>query len=197
MLFMKNIDLQRERELLDREITFFHFKRAKRKIIKCLKIARNQNEPFFFNYFRAQHYILEDNFTRAVHFLDICLTLVVDDGCCYNDKALCFAQLGKYKQALQAFEQGIKVEPECTSLYQNKGWLLHLLGRYKEAMLFFHKAWELDSCRVEALFSIADTYSKLGDSIKAKKYYQKVLRFLKSKCSYMYKETQKRIAVIS
>ncbi|MFH1876535.1 MAG: hypothetical protein ABH865_06565 [Candidatus Omnitrophota bacterium] len=42
------IDLNKERELLDREVTFFHYRRARRRIAKCLRHARKAHETFLF-----------------------------------------------------------------------------------------------------------------------------------------------------
>ncbi|MCM8820247.1 MAG: hypothetical protein NC925_05575, partial [Candidatus Omnitrophica bacterium] len=53
---MSKINLEKERGLLDRDITFFHFNRAKKRIAKCIKIAKKINNNFYFFYFLKKFY---------------------------------------------------------------------------------------------------------------------------------------------
>jgi len=78
-------------------------------------------------------------------------------------------------------------------LYHNKGWLLHLLGRYKEAVICFHKALELDSNRVEAVYSLGDAYLRLGQREKALLYFQAAAGQVKGKSGFIYREILKSI----
>jgi len=191
---LQKIDLEKERAALDREITFFHFEKAKRKIAKCIKEASALNDIFFLSYFTAQKFIIRNDFEKAIRYLNICIKLRPHDGCSYNDKALCFAELGKYTQALAVFDRGIVVSRDCVSLYHNKGWLLNTLGKFKQSVIYFKKALELDCGRVEAIFSLGDSYSKMGDIPKAKKYFALALSEIKGKSSYIYREIEKRLS---
>jgi tetratricopeptide (TPR) repeat protein len=190
---MFKVDLEKERKILDRYITFFHFKRAKRKIEKCLRLSKKLKDDFFFYYFSAQRFILKENFKEAISLFDKALKIRINDGCSYNDKAICLAELGKYREALECFNEGIRRDKDCASLYHNKGWLLNFLGRYREAILCFKKALELEEDRVESMYSLADTYFHLKDKKMAKKYFKKALFHIKGKSSYIYKETLKRL----
>lgn len=104
---MPKIDLEKERKRLDREITFFHFKRAKRHASRCLDLAIKTGDNFFFFYFK--------------------------------------------------------------------------------------KALEIEPARVESLFSLADTYTYLGESMKAKEYFQKAIFQIRGKCTHIYKQILKRL----
>ena len=190
---MSQIDFYRERRELDREITFFHFKRASRKVAKCLREAKATNNEFFLYYFKGQEGILEENFESAIKYFNRALEIRPKDGCTYNDKALCLVELGKQNKALECFNEGIRKDRDCASLYHNKGWLLHTLGRYREALLCFQKALELEADRVESIFSLADTYLKLGNTRKARKLLESALSHLKGKSSYVRKEALKRL----
>ncbi|MEI8349509.1 MAG: tetratricopeptide repeat protein [Candidatus Omnitrophota bacterium] len=194
---MSKVDLERERKILDREITLFHFKKAKKRINRCLGFANQQHDRFFFFYFLSQHFILREDSRMALRYLNSCLKLKPYDGCSYNDKALCFAQLGKHKEAMCCFDEGIRAERDCVSLYHNKGWLLHLLGRYREAILYFRKALELEENRAESLYSLADAYEKLNQLKEAKRYFQKALGQLKGKSSILYKEATQRLRALA
>jgi len=178
---LSKIDFEKERKILDRQITFFHFKRAKRRITKCIQWARKMGDEFFLNYFLAQDKSLKEDFSGAISYIDKALKIRVNDGCSYNDKALCLADLGKNKKALDCFNEGLRKDPNCVSLYHNKGWLLNLLERYKEAVLCFKKALELEEDRAEAIYSLADTYCHLGQKQKAKEYFKKPLSLLREK----------------
>ena len=193
---MPKIDFEKERNSLDRQITFFHFKRAKKKISKCIKRAKQTQDKFFLYYFLAQDKILGEDYSKAIDYLDKALRIRKTDGCTYNDKALCLADLGKLKKALNCFNEGIKRDRDCASLYHNKGWLLNLLKEYKKAILCFRKALELGEDRPEALYSLADTYYHLGQKTLARKYFKKALREIKGKSAYMRREALKRLSQV-
>lgn len=190
---MPKVDLEKQRKKLDREITFFHFKKAQRLITKCIKISEKYNDNFFFYYFTAQAYILKDKFDKAMIFLDKALEVKGNDGCTYNDKGLCLAELGRYNEALNCFNNGLEKDKTCVPLYHNKGWLLNLLGRHKDAILCFHKSLELDKARPESLFSMADSYRNMGRIDESIKYFRRTLKIIKGKSKYIYKETKRRL----
>jgi tetratricopeptide (TPR) repeat protein len=190
---MHNINFEVERKALDRLITFFQFKKAQHKVRKCIKQAKQKGDSFFTNFFLAQQYILKEDFMSALNFLNIALANKEFDGCAHNDKALCLAELGRLEEAYTCFQEGIRKDRDCVSLYHNKGWLLNTLGRYKESVLCFKKALELQDNRPESLYSLADTYVHLGETQKAKQYFRKALHYIKGKSAYMHKETLKRI----
>lgn len=190
---MPKVDLEKERKRLDREITFFHISKAERIIKKCLKLSRRNKDTFFLYYFTGQSYIVKEEFTKALLYLEKALRLHTHDGCAYNDKALCLAELGKYEESLHCFNEGLKKDNNCASLFHNKGWLLHLLGRYREAILCFHKALELEPKRAESLYSMADSYVRLGKPEEGRRYFRKALKEIKGYSRYMCRETQKRL----
>ncbi|MBN3039630.1 MAG: tetratricopeptide repeat protein [Candidatus Omnitrophica bacterium] len=190
------IDFELERKKLDREITFFHFNRAARKISRCIKLAKKHQDDFFLNYFLAQERMLEEDYVKAIRYFDKALSLRSDDGCTYNDKALCLVELGRHKDGLNCFNQGIIKDDGCPSLYHNKGWLLNSLGRHREAVVCFHKALEIDCQRPEAQYSLADSYLKLGERKKAVYYFRKSLFSLRGKCAYIRQNINKRLKTL-
>lgn len=191
---MKNrIDFEKERDRLDRQITFFHFEKAKGKINKCLKVAKIKNDYFYLFYFTAQKFIIEENFEKALKYFELCLKHRPDDGYSYNEKAICLAELKRYDEALNCFDEGIRRAKYKVSLYHNKGWLLNLLGKFKQSIIYFEKALEFESGRVESNFSLGDSYSHLGDKVKARKYFQRALSQIKGKSFFIYREIKKRL----
>lgn len=190
---MQKIDFERERDLLDRQITFFHFEKANKKINKCLKEAKRINNYFYIFYFTAQEFIIQEDFEKALRYLNRCLKIKPDDGYSYNEKAICLAELKRYDQALAAFNEGIERSKYKVSIYHNKGWLLNSLGNFRQSIICFEKAIELEADRVESIFSLGDSYFHLGDKNKAKKYFQRALSQIKGKSSYIYREIKKRL----
>lgn len=178
---MLQIDFERERTMLDREITFFHFSRAKRRIARCIALAKKADDRFFLYYFLAQNEIVHERFRLAMYYIDKAIGLKQNDGCSYNDRALCLAELGKYDLALEWFDRGIARDRDCASLYHNKGWLLNALGRHRQAVVCFHKALELQGQRPEAWYSLADSLLALGHMQPAVRAFKQALRQVKGK----------------
>jgi|TARA_B100000315_G_C14567959_1_gene583935 tetratricopeptide (TPR) repeat protein len=190
---MPKIDFEKERKSLDREITYFHFGRAQRKINKCIHLARKDKDKFFLYYFQAQDHILNERFSKGLKYIEKALLLRADDGCSYNDKALCYAELGRNKDALSYFNKGLRKDRNCACLFHNKGWLLNLLGEHKKAIVCFYKALELNDRLPEALYSAADSYLKLGQNKKAAYYFNKALKQIKGKSSLVRRNILNRL----
>ena len=193
---MPQIDLEKKRKQLDREITFFHVKRARSLIRDALKTARAQKDSFFILYFNAQKCILSEHYFCALHLLDKALAIRPDDGCSYNDKALCWAEMGDYTRSLRCFNDGIHQDPDCAVLYHNKGWLLNFLERHHEAIICFRKTLELDESRPESLYSLADSYEHLGNKTTARKYFLLASKQVKNRCSYMVRNIKSRLITL-
>lgn len=190
---MYDLNLEQERIRLDREITFFHLKKAQHIINRSLRQARRNRDVFFIDYFTAQNYIIREQFSHALRFLRRALTVRPDDGCTYNDIALCYAELGEFDEAREVFNEGLKHDRNCTSLYHNKGWLHNLLGEHKQACLCFRKALELEKDRPESFYSLADSCYSLGDYNAARKYFNHAASLIKGKSAYMAREVQRRL----
>jgi tetratricopeptide (TPR) repeat protein len=194
---MSKMDLEKERIRLDREITFFHFQRARKIIVRCLKESRRRQDWFYIYYFTAQQYILNEDFGKAIKYLDKALNLRPKDGFTYNDKAICLAEKGDYESSLRWFNEGINRARDCASLYHNKGWLLNLLEEHNKAILCFHKALELEHNRPESLYSLGDSHFQLGHLREARKYFRKAAQTIKGKSSYLYKKVVGRLKEIN
>lgn len=50
---------------------------------------------------------------------------------------------GRYKEALRAYEEALRLEPTYVLAWHNKGITLNALGRQQEAQLCYEKAREL------------------------------------------------------
>jgi uncharacterized protein YjbI with pentapeptide repeats/Tfp pilus assembly protein PilF len=58
----------------------------------------------------------------------------------WHNKGRNLFNLGKYEEAVKAYDEALKIDPKYTPSYVNKGISLEMLGRYKEAKDSFNKA---------------------------------------------------------
>jgi tetratricopeptide (TPR) repeat protein len=52
--------------------------------------------------------------------------------------------LGRYEEAIEAYNEAIKIDPQFAFAWNNKGLALSSLGRYEEAEQCFQRAIEFD-----------------------------------------------------
>jgi serine/threonine protein kinase/predicted RNA polymerase sigma factor len=74
------------------------------------------------------------------------LTMLLDpiDAHAWNNKGYALNALGRHEEALTAYDEAIRLNPEYREAYYNKGVALEQVGRYEEALLAYKKAQELD-----------------------------------------------------
>jgi hypothetical protein len=105
----------------------------------------------------------------------------LEDAKVWFDKAYAFNDLGKYEEALDAYNEALKIDPdkavtwynkgynmainislEYANAWHNKGWTLNQLGRYEEAIIAFNKSIELNSQFAGAWRNKAVALGRLG-----------------------------------
>ncbi|GAE31954.1 TPR repeat protein [Halalkalibacter hemicellulosilyticusJCM 9152] len=69
----------------------------------------------------------------------------------------------QYELALEDVKQRLEKFPEDPMLHNEKGYVLHVLGRYEEALQSLNKAIELDNLMDSALNNKAMSLNKLGE----------------------------------
>jgi Flp pilus assembly protein TadD len=182
---------------LDRAITFGRDVEALAIAQNGLAAAKAKNLPAEAEYFRAQFFILDEDFLAAITHLNKAVELNPHDGAAFNDKALCLAELGKLDEALSNFDQGILAEPDYATIYHNKGWLLNKLGRFHEAIECFNKALELEPERPVTYENLGDVYLNLGLKNNARQAYQNALKCLPDDCETIKEQLEKLIREVS
>lgn len=91
----------------------------------------------------------------------------------YNFEGVALFKLKKYEEACKTFESGIEKDSSSSSIYLNYGNALAMSNRDKEAIKAFEKSYNLQSVdNSQALYFIAITYNKMGDTTNANKYYR-------------------------
>lgn len=68
---------------------------------------------------------------------------------------------GEYEQALDVVTKGIERFPDKASLHIHAGDICRTLKRYEEAFAYWHKALELDSSYLDAVYSMGFCYEEL------------------------------------
>ena len=58
----------------------------------------------------------------------------------WNNKGVTLSRLGRYTEAIEAFNQALTIDPDYSSAWNNKGVTLSRLGRYTEAIEAFDQA---------------------------------------------------------
>jgi len=171
-------DLRRQ---IDKSLSLFRFREAQRLAQKGLNIAKKEKLPFFEYYFKAQVLIIEQEYKKAIFYLNLALKERPQDSFSLNDKGICLAESGKLREALTYFDKAIKSFPGYGGFYQNKGWALTLKKDYKKALGYFYKALEFEPEACESLFSIGFCFENLSEPKKAKIYYLRALKSVKGR----------------
>jgi tetratricopeptide (TPR) repeat protein len=193
---MAEIGLHKLRLKLDEAITYADFDLAK-EIASCgLRVAQEKELLGEIMFFKAQFFIIEEDYLQAIKYLDKAIQYNQKDGAAYNDRALCMVEMGKKKEALSYFERGIEVESDYATIHHNKGWLLSKMGKLKEAEKCLTQALKLEPKRAVTYENLADVYQKQGKKAQALKAYNNVLKFLRGEYPDIRKQIEKKIKVL-
>ena len=66
------------------------------------------------------------------------------------NKGFALNNLGKYEEAIEAFDKVIDMDPSNSYAWNNKGYALNNLGRYEDGLQAFAKALEMDHNNIDA-----------------------------------------------
>jgi tetratricopeptide (TPR) repeat protein len=84
------------------------------------------------------------------------------------DKGNTHRTTGHYEEALVAYDQAIRLDPQFTDAYSSKGNALYMLKRYEEALVAYDQAIRLDP-------QLAHVYSSKGNALYMLKRYERSL----------------------
>ncbi len=83
---------------------------------------------------------------------------------------------GRLGDAVRAYNQAIKMDPDNPVAWNNKGLILAVAGNFNEALKCHLKAFELDPKHVDAISNIGMAYTKLENLKEAIEWYDKALK---------------------
>ena len=76
----------------------------------------------------------EDRCEEAMHaFTEAMSANHPDVASCLTERGRCYSFLGKNEEALQDYDEAIRLDPDDDILYQNRGTQLWIMGRLEEA----------------------------------------------------------------
>jgi tetratricopeptide (TPR) repeat protein len=95
----------------------------------------------------------------------------------YLDFGKEFLRSGRYKQALTAFDEAVKVDPELIRARMGRSLALTRLGRYGEALAAAEEILELEPNSPHAYNAQGVCYQAMGLAEEAKAAFEKSIRF--------------------
>jgi tetratricopeptide (TPR) repeat protein len=90
------------------------------------------------------------------------------DAKAWNDKGVTFDTMGRYSDALAAYDKVIGINPQFAKAWYNKGVTLRKLGKYEDALAAYDKAIGINPQFAEAWYNKGVTLRKLGKYEDAK-----------------------------
>ena len=112
-------------------------------ILKALEKRRINRYPDIFTFIQALQALSIAQVHMPTRQQDNSLTLVWKIKEQYLNEGVQLYSLGRYREALAAYEQALDLDPHFADAYFGKGNALYFLGRYEEALRAFEQAIRL------------------------------------------------------
>ncbi|MCK4487151.1 MAG: tetratricopeptide repeat protein [Desulfobacterales bacterium] len=101
--------------------------------------------------------------------------VVADAEACFQSGNRNF-NLGHYQEAIQAYKDAIRINPECHEAYFNLGLAYCMLGHYQEAVQAYKKCLLMKRNDAKAYTCLGKTYVELGDHNEAAEAFEAAIR---------------------
>jgi tetratricopeptide (TPR) repeat protein len=92
------------------------------------------------------------------------------------NRGVSLRELGRPEEALVAYEQAIRLDPNHAKIYNNQGNVLHDLGRLEEALMAYEQAIRLDPNYANAYYNQGNVLQALGRPGEALMAYEQAIR---------------------
>lgn len=89
-------------------------------------------------------------------------------------------QSGKYEEAIKAFDEALKINPQFVDAWNNKGFALADLGRYEEAIIAYDEALKINPQDADVWFNKGVALKNLGRIDEANKAFDEALKLKKA-----------------
>lgn len=90
------------------------------------------------------------------------MTLDPGHAAAWSDRALALMLRGRWNASLEASQRALDLDPYGTRVYQQRAWLMNMMGRPAEALPFGEKALALDASQQWSLRVQCEAYLLLG-----------------------------------
>ncbi len=104
------------------------------------------------------------------------LTKNPDAWLAHNNLGLLLRQAGRTEEALEHYEQALKIQPDSPEACNNVGAILLDLGKTTEAMGYYEQALRLNPRRAEAYYNLGTALARLDKNEEAVRYYEQALQ---------------------
>ena len=94
----------------------------------------------------------------------------------WNMLGIILADMGRYEEAVEAYQQAITLKPDFAICYNNLSVSYKRLKKFDSARLALEKALEIDPNLAEALNNLANYYRDIKDLPKAKELYERAYK---------------------
>jgi tetratricopeptide (TPR) repeat protein len=102
--------------------------------------------------------------------------IISNDPNTWNNKGKTLYRLGEYDEAIKAFDEAIRLDPNYAKAWNNKGIVLKNQGKYDEAIKAFDEAIRLDPTIAATWNNKGSTYVRQGKYNEAIKAYDESIR---------------------
>jgi tetratricopeptide (TPR) repeat protein len=136
-----------------------------KKVLAKQSYERRYYEPLIDRY-------LEESPEKAIKLLKKALSFIKDDYVYYFYLGLAYDKLKNTKKAEDSYKKAIKNCRYFGDAFHNLGDLYRRNNRFKEALIYLRKAYEIDPKRPEYIDSLAGLYLSLGNEKKALQLYK-------------------------
>ena len=91
----------------------------------------------------------------------------------WRSKGSSLYSMGNYKEAIECYNEGIKIDPDNRILWNNKGMAQYAMKKYEQAITSYDKVITIDPDDADAWYNKGDALNSLGKSDEAEKCYDK------------------------
>ncbi len=94
----------------------------------------------------------------------------------YNRRGVAYYDLGEYRQAIEDYDQALRLDPGYAKAYYNRGNAYGRRGEYRRAIEDFDQALRLDPGLALGYYNRGNAYSALGEHTQAIEDFDEALR---------------------
>jgi Tfp pilus assembly protein PilF len=139
------------------------------------EIARGGSHPSLFSA-RALRLEEQNRFEEALGEYRRARALAPQDATVLNAIGLCLTRLYRLYDAVEAFDEAIRINPTYMMSYHRKGIALGMMGDLDGARRADERALRLDPQNVDALACLASVFARKGDAARTREYAARALK---------------------